>query len=267
MTSLALANPPTLMSLPIELRCKIYVQVFDNEGKIHALNRRPDHRPKRHQKRRQGKMTVPPLLLACKQIHAEGTDIFWQKRLLWLNKATYKYLSDKFLASSMTLSLLVPKLSQTVAANIRHIRGQDTTQWAKMNKGRARFLLRQLPNLKTFRFHGKCHAWPFWSGSEYDEGIMKSALEYCGGDFGPVNDTQDIIKSFPLNPNTCKIEFQVVIVWTAMVLDDYDVYEIHINLNTGKHKIVPGRADDFGEFELGHWVEEDEVWEELRAVQ
>ncbi|CAJ2508554.1 Uu.00g135800.m01.CDS01 [Anthostomella pinea] len=222
MTSLALANPSTLMSLPIELRCKIYLRVFDNDGK---------------------------------------------KRLLWLNKLTYKWKSSKFLAWSMTLPLLMPKLSQTVVTNIRHIRGQDITQWAKMNKGRARWLLRQLPNLKTFRFHGACHAYPFWSGSECDEGIIKKALEYCGGDFGTVNDTRDIIRSFPLNPNTCKIEFQMVIVWTAIVPDDHVGYEIHMNLNTGKHKIVPNLEDDDDEFELGHWDEGDEVWKELRAIQ
>ncbi|KAI1266195.1 hypothetical protein F5Y18DRAFT_435135 [Xylariaceae sp. FL1019] len=252
MTSLDVSNPTTLLNIPLELRHSIYRFVFDHDklrGTITALDRR---QPK-------DKLAVPSIMLLCKQIRREALQIYWENRQIWLNSVTY---GDSRKPRTSLLQI-EPLLSDDIRTNIRHIRGQCIEKWGMMNRGRARYLLQRLPNLRTFRFHGASHIGPFWTDgvSQYPD-IMKRALRTCGGNFKPTN-PQDIIASFPTNPKTCKIEFQLVIVITCIVLDDYDYYLLYINLDNGKHLFVPG-WDDIEELTLGHWDEDEEIWRQLR---
>ncbi|KAI0147137.1 hypothetical protein GGR57DRAFT_516178 [Xylariaceae sp. FL1272] len=261
MTSLDLRNPPTLLGLPLELRQVVYRFIFDPEkihGTIHVLNR------SKKGKILGNKLPVPSVMLVCRQIRAEALPIYWENRQVWLNSVTYQ-LNRK---PRTALFQVVPLLSDGIRINIRHIRGQCLEKWGSMNRGRARYLLQRFPNLKSFRFHGASLVGPFWAEgiSEYPT-VMESALRACGGNFKSVN-TKDIISSFPMNPKGCRIEFQMVIVVTVVVPDDYDYYLLYINLNTGRHMFVEGTVD-IDHLTLGPRDDCDDdddkdIWSELR---
>ncbi|KAI0142830.1 hypothetical protein GGR57DRAFT_519161 [Xylariaceae sp. FL1272] len=256
----------SFLGIPLELRREIYLEVFgyeDVHGTISVIKPAFPNKKGKLPKTQPKKLSVPSIMLVCKQAYFEGVQTYWEHRRVWLNDVTY--VDGRVKANRSTaLYHLMPRLSKPIAANIRHVRGQNIEKWGEMNKGRARYLLQQLPNLKTFRFHGSAHLWPFWAdGCDQYPDIMEWALKGCGGNFRTGN-TRDIIASFPMNPNTCTIEFQMVIVVTTIMLDNHDYYELFINLNTGKHKFFAGH-EDIDELMLSYTDKENEIFAELRV--
>ncbi|KAI1266196.1 hypothetical protein F5Y18DRAFT_435138 [Xylariaceae sp. FL1019] len=258
MKSLALQNLATFMGLPLELRWEILRLVFGS-GKVLLYNSRFVKKGKVPKKG-----AVPPVMLTCKQVHQEGIQIYWKDRPVWLNGVTHRWepRGKKLADEATSLHQFLPRLRNSVAAEIVHIRGQNLQRWGEMNNGRARWLLKKFPKLKTFRFHGAAHIGPFWDGNNQNQVIMECALQSCGAKF-KFTKTSDIIAGFPLNPKTCGIEFQVVIVITTIIPEYHDYYLLYVNLNTGRH-IFHAYEDDLEDLRLGHWDEDEALWKELR---
>ncbi|KAI0147136.1 hypothetical protein GGR57DRAFT_516176 [Xylariaceae sp. FL1272] len=258
MKSLALEISASLMGLPIELRWEILRHVFGLErlhGEILVYNPRFIEDGISPQK-----LAVPSILLACKQIYREGIKIYWENRQIWLNGVTYRWepRGKKLAGQSTSLYQLLPRLRNPIAANIRHIRGQNIQRWGGMDKGQARWLLNKFPNLKTFRLHGAAHVCPFWDDkTDQNQGVMELALRDCGAKL-KFNNTREIVADFPR-----RVEFQVVIVITTIIPEDHDYYILYVNLNTGRH-MFEAYNSDLEHLLLGHWHEDEAIWDKLR---
>ncbi|KAI1266197.1 hypothetical protein F5Y18DRAFT_426089 [Xylariaceae sp. FL1019] len=260
MNSPSLSNSPTLLGTPLELRHIIYRYIFGHQkiyGPIFVLD---GHRSTRA-KTRKRQLAVPSIMIVCKQIRREALQIYWENRQVWLTRRIYRY-KYRYDWSRTSLYEIVPQMSESIRANIRHIRAENVEieNWGEMDRRGAPYLVRKFPNLKTFRLHGASRVAPFWTGIDQYPDVMELAVKTCGASFRLTN-----IENIINYPNSSRIQLEMVIIVTVSLQHfDKDYYILYINLNTRKHLFVKV-PHNIGEDVLkpGYSYDED-VWIELR---